>query len=33
MDVILSNINMGGAGNLAFPGPNNFPSEQSIKSW
>ena len=29
---IYSNINMGGDGNFAFPGPNNLPFAQSISS-
>ena len=33
IEVILSNINMGGAGNFALPGPNIFPSAQSSRSW
>ena len=32
MFVILSNINIGGEGSFALPGPNNFPSAQSINS-
>ena len=30
--VILWNINIGGEGSLAFPGPNNFPLAHSINS-
>jgi len=33
IEVILSNINIGGAGNFALPGPNIFPSAQSSRSW
>ena len=32
ISVILSNISIGGRGNLALPGPNNFPSPQFISS-
>ena len=32
ISVILSNISIGGSGNLALPGPNNLPSPQLISS-
>ena len=32
ISVILSNINIGGNGSLAFPSPNSFPSPHEISS-
>ena len=32
ISVILSNISIGGRGNLALPGPNSLPSPQLISS-